>query len=67
MNFDPYNLLLKIQKIIRSLIFNVGVHLGVWGSFFHNFLHSQEYKMWPLGFTLGSHFRKALAWLWTQG
>jgi hypothetical protein len=30
MNFDPYNLPLKIQKFIKSLIFNVGVHLGVW-------------------------------------
>jgi len=29
MDFDPYNVFLKIQKSIRTPTFKVGAHLGV--------------------------------------
>jgi hypothetical protein len=40
MSFDSYNCPLKIQESIKAPTFKMGVHLGVWGSFPHTFLHS---------------------------
>jgi hypothetical protein len=37
MNFDPYDHPLKISESIRTPTPKVGVHLGVWSSFFHTF------------------------------
>jgi hypothetical protein len=34
-----------VWKSIGSATLKVGTHLGMWGSFFHTFLHSQEHEM----------------------
>jgi hypothetical protein len=44
MSFYPCNNPLKIQESIETPTFKVGAHLGVWGSFLHTFLHSQNMK-----------------------
>ncbi len=51
MSFDPCNRPLKIWDSIETPIPNVGVHLKVWGSFPHIFLHSREYILWLPNFT----------------
>jgi hypothetical protein len=45
MGFDPFNHSLKIWKSIETLSPKVGAHLGVWGSFSHTFLRSQEHEV----------------------
>jgi hypothetical protein len=45
MNFDPFIHPLQIQESIETLIPKVGAHLGMWGSFPHTLLHSQEHEM----------------------
>jgi len=45
MSSDPCNRPLKIWKSIGVLIPNVGIHLGVWGSFPHTLLQSREHEM----------------------
>jgi hypothetical protein len=62
MIFYPWNFPLKIRESIETPIPKVGVHLGVWDSFPHTFLHSWEHEMWLLRFIFGSHLRKPLIW-----
>jgi len=50
MSFDPCNYPLKIRESIKTLIPKMEVHLRMWGSFLHIFLHSREHEMWFLGF-----------------
>jgi hypothetical protein len=44
MGFDPCNYSMKIWDSIGTLTLKVGVHLGVWGSFPHTLIHSQEHE-----------------------
>jgi hypothetical protein len=61
MNFDTYNLPLKICEFIGTLIFrSVGVHPLTL------FLNSQQHEMWLSGFTFGPHLCKTLFWSGTQ-
>jgi hypothetical protein len=70
MGFDSCNCSMKIQESTETPIPKMGAHLGV-GMFIlsHSSTLStfREHEMWPLGFTLDSHLRNALLWLWAQG
>jgi hypothetical protein len=67
LGFNPCNRFLKIQKSIRTLTPNMGVHLGVWGFFpSHSFILPGTWNVTPK-LSLGPHLCKSLLWSWAQG
>jgi len=52
LNFDPWNLPLKIQESTRTPIPKVELPWEWEGSFPHTLLHSREHAMWLPGFLL---------------
>jgi hypothetical protein len=45
MSFDPLQLPFEASGSVGTPTPKVGTHLGVWSSFPHTFLHSQEHEM----------------------